>query len=280
MFPLLLSEEKVHPIIRFFGKAYPAYGSFMVFGAITALFTGLFLTRKKHKFDYFDFVLNFLWIFVGAMIGSKLLYVIVEIKAITEQPKLLLNILQAGGVFYGGLIGIFISCFISCRIRKWNYLKMADTLVGPGALAHSFGRVGCFLGGCCYGCETDSIFGVYFPEGGLAPSGVKLLPTQLFEAIFLFILAIVLILILFLSKRAGITTGVYMTAYAIWRFIIEFFRSDRRGSVGTLTTSQFISIFIFIMGLAFLIFNRQLTDLFEKIKNLPTLKERKQAKNQ
>lgn len=98
--------------------------------------------------------------------------------------------------------------------------------------------------------------GVCYPEGGFAPSGVKLLPTQLFETAFLLLFTVVLLIILKKSKKRGTTLASYFIGYGIWRFIIEFFRSDPRGSVGALSTSQFISLFIVALGVIILVLRK------------------------
>jgi len=267
----------MHPYIEIFGRTYPAYGSCIAAGAIMAVFIAMFLTRRKYDFEFVDYVFNLAWIFIAAMAGAKLLYLIVEIKAFIAEPRLFIQFIGGGGVFYGGLIGAAAGAFISSRIRKWNFIAVLDTLCAPAAFAHGFGRVGCFLAGCCFGRETHGPLGIVFPEGSLAPAGVKVLPTQLFEAVFLFLLSGALGLILWRTQKTGLSIGVYLTVYAVWRFVIEFFRDDRRGGVGMLSTSQFISLFIFAGGIALLIFRSGLEALFDKIKMRPTLKEKRAA---
>lgn len=266
----------MHPYLVIFGKTYPAYGTFMAIGAIAAVLVAMLFTRRKYKYDFVDYTFNLVWVFLLAMAGAKLLYLIVELKAFLADPSLFLKFIGGGGVFYGGLIGAGVGAYISARIRRWNFLKTLDTIVGPAALAHAFGRIGCFMAGCCYGCETDSPLGIIFPEGSLAPAGVKVLPAQLFESCFLFILAAVLFLITWKGKKAGIPSGIYMVFYAAWRFFIEFFRSDRRGDVGSLTTSQFISIFVFAAGLAILIFREPLFRRYERLAAIPKKEKKKQ----
>lgn len=268
----------MHPYLEIFGKTYPAYGSFIAMGAIMAIFAAMFFTRRKFNYDFVDYTFNIAWVFLLAMAGAKLLYLIVEIREFIADPSLFIAFIGGGGVFYGGLIGAVIGAYLSSRIRKWHFMDVMDTMAAPGALAHAFGRIGCFMSGCCYGMETDGCLGVTFPEGSLAPAGVKVLPTQLFEAIFLFVLAGVLMLIFWRTYKGGLSIGIYMTAYAVWRFIIEFFRADRRGSIGLITTSQFVSIFIFVFGLALIIFRSRLYALFEKVRVKPTPREKRKAK--
>ena len=86
---------------------------------------------------------------------------------------------------------------------------------------------------------------------------MPLLPTQLFESAFCFVFAAVLTAIFRRQKRYGTTTGWYLVGYGVWRFIIEFFRSDDRGAVGALSTSQFIGIFIVLFGIVTLVLVRQ-----------------------
>ena len=255
----------MNPYLEIFGRTYPAYGSFIAMGAIIAIFVSIFLTRRKYNFDFVDYTFNLAWVFIAAIIGAKLLYLIVEIREFIANSRLFIDFIGGGAVFYGGLIGGIVGTYISSRIRKWNFISVMDTLAAPAAIAHAFGRIGCFMAGCCYGMETDSYLGVVFPEGSLAPVGVKVLPTQLFEACFLFLLGGVLMLIFWRTYKSGLTVGIYATVYALWRFVIEFFRDDRRGSVGTLTTSQFVSIFIFVFGILIIIFRRQLFSLFDRL---------------
>ena len=140
------------------------------------------------------------------------------------------------------------------------FLDYFDIVMPEVALAQAFGRIGCFLAGCCYGRPTDSVFGVVFPEDSLAPAGIKLIPTQLISAVGDFAIAIILIILAdVVFKKAkesslkaktgfGMVSGdigcIYMFLYGIGRFLVEFLRNDVRGTVGNLSTSQFISLFI------------------------------------
>ena len=117
------------------------------------------------------------------------------------------------------------------------------------ALAQGFGRIGCFLAGCCYGVETDSAFSVTFHDSAYAPNGVALFPSQLVSSGLDFIHFAVLCVVAKKNKTPGRIGALYLIFYSIGRFCIEFFRGDLlRGSVGTLSTSQFISIFVAIAG--------------------------------
>ena len=145
------------------------------------------------------------------------------------------------------------------------------------ALAQGFGRIGCFLAGCCYGRQTDAAWGVVFPAGSLAPSGVKLIPTQLISSgadflnmAFLMIIAAKFSYTAVMKRKADgkETAGKHMAAgnigflycitYGLGRFAIEFLRNDYRGEVGIFSTSQFISLFIVLLGVVAMAVNHKL----------------------
>ena len=135
--------------------------------------------------------------------------------------------------------------------HKKNLMFFLNIIIIGIVIAHSLGRVGCFLAGCCYGKETTSILGVTFPKGStayflLGPNH-SVLPTQLIEAVFLFLLVIVLLII----KKHQVVT--YLFSYGIFRFILEFFRGDDRGSLFILSPSQWLSIGLIITGIILLI---------------------------
>lgn len=150
--------------------------------------------------------------------------------------------------FYGGLIAGalgFILLF-NLFVKKHNDIRFKEILiVAPVCItsAHAFGRIGCFLAGCCYGKETDSCIGVNFP--GLIG---KRIPTQLIESIFLFVLTAVLVFLIF-KMQFKWTMVLYLGSYSIFRFIIEFFRGDaeRGGTFLNLYPSQIICVFIWIL---------------------------------
>ena len=128
-------------------------------------------------------------------------------------------------------------------------LSYLDLMIPSVALALGFGRIGCFLAGCCYGKETDSWLGVVFTNSDFAPNGVKVLPTQLFMAGGDILLMAVLLWYAAKRPLRGRTSALYLILYSIGRFAIEFLRNDDRGTVGMLSTSQFIAIFTFVVGL-------------------------------
>ncbi|WP_455716166.1 prolipoprotein diacylglyceryl transferase [Anaerosporobacter sp.] len=183
---------------------------------------------------------------ISGFIGAKLLYVIVSFGDFMKDP---LGVLGSGGfVVYGGLIAGVLTCMLYCFKKKLSFMSYFDIVMPSISIAQGFGRIGCFMAGCCYGRETHSILGVAFPADSLAPAGVSLLPTQLISAAGNFLIAGILITYARRAKYKGNTAALYLALYGVGRFLIEFLRDDYRGAVGFLSTSQFISIFFVIIA--------------------------------
>ena len=241
-------------LIEIFGLKIRSYGLMIAIGVIVAsmLFTN---KAKKNGYDE-DSILNMIiFSVIGGILGGKILFILTELKNIIQNPKILLDF-GYGFVIYGAIIGGGLTMYLYCKRKRWNVLKLMDMVIPGVAIAQGFGRIGCFLAGCCYGAETTSKISVVFPEGSLAPSGVHLHPTQIYSSIFDFTLGIILLYYAKKEKDSGKVVGAYLIIYSIGRFIVEFLRNDPRGNVGLLSTSQFIAIFTLIVGLTFFNINR------------------------
>ena len=189
--------------------------------------------------------------FIFGMIGAKLLYIIVELDTYIENPKLLLNF-GSGFVVYGGLVLGIIAFVAYLKIKKQRVVEYADLAIPSVALGQAIGRVGCLMAGCCYGreCSESFFLGIHFPEGAQAPVGVPLYGTQIICIVLNVLLCLFLIWINYREKFAGMALSLYMILYSLGRFFVEFLRGDDRGAVGPLSTSQFIAIFTFVLGVA------------------------------
>ncbi|MEN6339818.1 MAG: prolipoprotein diacylglyceryl transferase [Clostridiaceae bacterium] len=240
------------PSFTVLGLTIPMYGLMTAVGMLAA-FLLLLKTSKYIRFTEDQILSAALWAIICGFLGAKILFWLVEIKEIIANPHYLLETLREGFVFYGALIGGLGGVAIYAARHKLPYLAFVDLFSPSLVLAHAFGRIGCFCAGCCYGMECDCAISVVFPTGAIAPAGVPLLPTQLMESAFLFILSVVLIRMLKKEKVFGVVASWYMILYGAWRFAIEFFRNDERGFVGALSTSQFISIFAVAAGILLLI---------------------------
>ena len=217
------------------------YGLMIGIGVLCCIFMGMKRAKKNGLSE--DAVIDIaIWGLVAGFLGAKLLYVIVEWKRFLADPLSVLG--SEGFVVYGGIIAGVLAAIIYCKRKKLVFLEYFDLCSASIALAQGFGRIGCFLAGCCYGRETTSSLGVVFPEGSLAPAGVKVLPAQLFSSAGDFGIMFVLLWHYHHRKKVGDTGFLYMLLYGIGRFGIEFLRNDNRGEVGIFSTSQFISLFI------------------------------------
>lgn len=223
------------------------YGLMVGIGIVTAYLLVEHLARKK-KLDPEPVFGLTIFSVIGGFAGSKLLYFLTRLGDIIKDVSVIRDV-ATGWVVYGGIIGGILTAIIYCKVKKMEFLRYLDIALPAVAMAQGFGRVGCFLAGCCYGMPTDSWCAITFTESAYAPNGVPLVPTQLISSGLDFLLFGVLLFLLFKLKAPGQVGGFYLVFYSIGRFILEFYRGDLiRGNVGTLSTSQFISIFTALAG--------------------------------
>lgn len=230
------------------GFKIPSYGILIVTGVILANVLAIVYIRKTKKHDINDFIILEAYAVLGGFLGAKILYLIVSYKSI-EWSRLFeieyFNALMQGGfVFYGGLIGGIACVLLGGKIHNIKSMEYMRDFIGFIPFIHSFGRVGCFMSGCCYGIPYSGIGAVKFPADSYAPSDIELFPVQLVEACLLMIIAgIILYLVLVKNNTHGI--NMYLILYGCTRFILEFLRyDDARGGLLGLSTSQWISLLI------------------------------------
>ncbi len=235
-------------------RLIPSYSIMALIGILTAVPFSVYYYRKRCKADA-DMILIYLAAGVGAFLGMHLLYGITNIPhfGLFGKATSLWELVQVfttlfgGSVFYGGLLGGLAGGAVYIRKTKMNAALTSDCAAPAVALFHAFGRVGCFLGGCCYGIEAD--YGITFTDA-LTPSanGVPRVPVQLYEAAFELALFVALWRLLATEKLKGKLMLLYLTVYPVGRFILEFLRGDMyRGFLFGLSTSQIISIILFIV---------------------------------
>ena len=170
-----------------------------------------------------------------------------------------------GGItFIGGLIGGIVSFLGGYAIFRKRYKsRVTDILsIAPCCIliAHAFGRIGCFFAGCCHGPETDAWYGIYMYASSLGYKA-KVVPTQLFEAIFLFAMFAVCFILLW-KKKFRYNLSVYLIVYGIFRFLLEYVRADNRGEfIPGVTPSQFWSILMVVSGIGLIFLMRWLFKL-------------------
>ena len=240
------------------------YGIFLALGMLLALFVAARLAARDGLSRDRIYDLG-LWTLVSALVGSKLLMLMLE----DNVNVLSLDFLRSGGVFYGGLIGGFVAVVVLVRLYGLPFWKVADAFAPAVALGQAFGRQGCFSAGCCWGKPTTLPWGVHFSELGHEYTGVPIYtadggplhlhPTQLYES---FIMLGVFLFLYYLHRRKkfdGQVLIAYGIIYSIVRFLIEFIRDDPRGDLFGLTTmtglstSQLISLCVAAGSIIFMI---------------------------
>lgn len=240
-------------------------GSFILFGKeigyypLMALIGGLlagtfcYLSAIKRKLNEVTMVIMLLISMLGVLVGGHLLYAITNIQYLAAYGKVtsfaefieVTVYIFGGQVFYGGLLGGIAAGVIYSRATHMEgFAEYADIVAVAVPLFHVFGRIGCFLGGCCYGVESD--WGITFHKALVeSANGVCRVPVQLFEAGFNLILFLFLLFLLLKGKAKHRLFTVYLAIYAVGRFILEFWRGDSyRGFLFGLSTSQIVSILI------------------------------------
>jgi phosphatidylglycerol:prolipoprotein diacylglycerol transferase len=242
----------MHPILFSVGD-WPVYSYGVLLAAAYLIGLQLGVVRaRKAGVDPARVMDLGIYLIIAALVGAKLMLIAVDWEYFRAQPRELLSLVRAGGVFYGGLIAAIAVGLLLVRRYKLPVWTTAD-LMAPGvALGHVVGRFGCLLAGCCYGRPTEMPWGITFTDPLAAqnvgtPLGIPLHPTQLYDAgAELLILAFLLLTERKGKPFAGRTFWLYLLLYGISRFVIEFFRGDpNRGSVGAgLSTSQFVSMLL------------------------------------
>jgi phosphatidylglycerol:prolipoprotein diacylglycerol transferase len=204
------------------------------------------------------------------MIGSRVLFIIVNWDDYSRDLLKIFRIWEGGLVFYGGLIGATGFAIYYTKSKGHDFFQVADILIPYVALGSMFGRIGCFAAGCCWGAVVDADFalGVQFPReslayasmvrSGLAAATDAFTPhvhaVQMYDACGELVLFTLLSLARGYKRFHGQIFLMFMTTYPMWRSTMETFRGDKErgtGVLGTpLSTSQFISAVIASLAIA------------------------------
>lgn len=231
----------MHPIIFKFGPfTIYSYG-LMLFVAVCVSLNLLVKEAQRagyNKNEIFD--LGIVILFSG-IIGARLLYILLNLDFYIKSPKEIFMLYHGGLAIFGGIIAAIISSFGFLKIKKLDFLSIADLVIPYVALGQSIGRIGCFFNGCCYGIPWK--FGIYFPV-----HNAVLIPTQLIDSFLLLILYIIL-----RAKQSRFHTPgrifiSYVLYYSTIRFLIEFIRADSPKLFLGLTIFQYFCIFLFAFG--------------------------------
>ena len=240
----------MHPFIEIGELKIPTYSVMIAIGVIFGLFYAYYAVYKAERISTFTAIRLFLCAAISAvfMVGGASFFD--SLFHSIEEKKLVFG----GITWLGGVVVSFPVCVFLIHklvpVAKGRALYTFSLIIPAVVLAHGFGRIGCFFAGCCYGRETDSFLGVVFP--GMEHA---VLPTQLFEAAFEFILFT--FMVIFRKKIKGHELELYLFVYAIFRFIIEFYRGDSRGSTAIfLTPAQLLDIVCIVAAVLIYLFHK------------------------
>ena len=258
----------MYPEIKLLGRTIGTYGLCSFFGLALSVVVGWLLAKRwKNTFD--DVLLLALSIAVGLFLGGHLLYGITRADILVSTfgrignttPRAWFSDLAecfGGMVFYGGFLGGLCALCVFVRFSRLIIRENAlDLYAVATPLFHTFGRIGCFFGGCCYGREWSH--GILIAENRLNPSvaGVPRFPVQLVEAGCNLLLFVFLVFLFRKKKAEGKLICAYLIVYPVIRFTLEFWRGDPiRGVWFGLSTSQWISMVLFASSVTILVLQK------------------------
>ena len=245
------------PYIVLAGRTISTYSLFVILDILAAMvYCSHFASIKDGKSA--DVELAFDFGMIGAFLGAKLLYLLIQLPVLSHDFGLILadpelfmrKYIYSGFVYYGGLYGGVFAVWIYAKRAGVQFCGLVKALLPIVPLVHALGRIGCFCVGCCYGRPTTAFCGVIFRRSQIAPNNIALLPVQLFEAAGEFALFAVVLLGIRRNWSAAVMSGGYIASYGLMRFFLEFLRYDGyRGFVGVLSVSQLISVATVTFGL-------------------------------
>ena len=252
----------MHPILFRIGPlTIHTYGLLLAI----AFLSGISLAVRQAKVEGEDpqkiFDLCF-YLVVAAILGSRLLFVVLNYRFYLDNPLHIFKLWKGGLVFYGGLLGALAVGSWYMKRHKLPLWKLTDILAPSIALGQTIGRLGCFTAGCCYGKPANAAWAVTFSDlNCLAPTGIPLHPVQLYSSAAALVVFLLLLLIYRLHRFRGQVFWSYVVLYSVSRFILEFWRGDERGFTNllgyTLSTSQLIACLAFIAGITMLFLLRK-----------------------
>lgn len=233
-------------------------------GICLAVPVALWVVKKK-GLSVEDALYALLFAAVGLVIFAKLFYVWFSMPEPLFLPSLsfmdnvvrFCSFMMSGGlVFYGGLIGAFIGGVLYLKLFKLHMFSYVDAVIVIAPFFHIFGRIGCFLTGCCHGKEYDGFLAVTYTNSLATQNGVSYFPIQLFEAMGNVLIFALLLYLVFKTSWVGTgkITGMYLLCYSVLRFVLEFFRGDEiRGIFSGFSSSQWVSLVLLPISILLLL---------------------------
>jgi phosphatidylglycerol:prolipoprotein diacylglycerol transferase len=253
-------------LFRITGRfAIHSYGVMAMIGFLSALLVARWRARRAGLLP--DEVTDLaVWALLAGIVGSRIVYILQNADYFFDTSRVgwslfdFVKIWEGGLVFYGGFIGALIVTLLLLRAKRLKILPVLDVFAPSLALGQAFGRIGCYLHGCCFGVPVHpgAWYGCVFPVNAVPydplvltpiPPGTPLWPTQLVSAFDLFCIFIILSLFFRHQRRSGEVLSLYLILCSVERFTVEFFRGDTH-IPGQISQAQWISVGIFIAGIA------------------------------
>lgn len=235
------------------------YGVMVAIGFLLGIALALKQARKEgietHRISDLSF-----YLLLSAIIGSRIFYILLNTGPYINNPLAIFKIWEGGLVFYGGLVSAVLIGIVYIKKYGLNIWQVADIFAPSIAIGHAIGRIGCFFAGCCHGRPADVPWAVTFSDPhSLAPLGIPLHPTQLYEAIGEFAIFLILIILIKRQTFRGELFWTYVVLYSILRFFVELYRGDAaRGMLTSdLSIAQVISVLMFFVAIGFMTFLRK-----------------------
>ena len=231
------------------------YGLFVGIGFLVGLLVTVRIGKSEGITSQQVIDMGFV-IILSALIGSRLLYIIMNASHYRHEPLDIFKIWQGGLVFSGGIIGVILTMLWYGKRFRISLWKAGDLWAPAAAMGQGIGRIGCFMAGCCYGRPTDLDWGVVFTHpNSLAPLNVPLHPTQIYSSMSGFIIFFILLLINSKKRFEGHVFLWFLILHSTARLMLEHFRGDDRGIFLTSNVSitQFVTTLILIASVAILI---------------------------
>jgi phosphatidylglycerol:prolipoprotein diacylglycerol transferase len=249
----------MHPILFEYGslKLY-TYGFFLALAFLSAIYIGGREARRLGLSVEKFYDLCF-WAVVGALVGSRLLYILLDMRPFLEHPLKIFALWEGGLVFHGGVVLALAAAIYYIRRHHLPWRPTLDSLALGLPVGQFFGRIGCFMAGCCYGAPSSLPWAVTFTNPQtLCPLRVPVHPAQLYEAFLS--LGVVFGALNFLKTRKSYDGQLLLAYFCLAgavRFLVEFFRSplDYRGPTyfGWMPLTQLIALCMALVAGALLV---------------------------
>ena len=241
----------VNPVLTMGPISIRWYGIMVALAVLTVVLWTLWQVKKGANVSYDTALTAALVGIPSGIIFAKVLHVIDLWQYYLQNPGQILN--GAGLTIYGAVLGAALGIWIFSKVSKFQFSYFAD-MIAPGIiLSQAVGRIGCTINGCCYGLQTSLPWGVvYTHPNSLAPLGVPVLPTQIYEIVYNLIVFGVLLTLRRRIKPDGSLFLIYLSLYSLWRLGVGFLREGTPFLFG-LHQAQVIAIIILAITIPILI---------------------------